>query len=50
MSVHPETGKEVQGMVMPHSNDVMVQTIRAAKSMRDFRCVGWGFRCDGHGR
>ncbi len=41
LSVHPETGKQFQGMVVPHWNDVIVQTIRAAKSMPDFRCVGW---------
>ena len=41
LTSHPETGKRFEGMVVPQWDEVLRQTRRAAKSMPDFRSVGW---------
>jgi hypothetical protein len=41
LSTHPETGRQFEGMIVPHWSDVLTQTRRVARSMPEFRCVGW---------
>jgi hypothetical protein len=40
-SAHPETGRRFEGLVVPEWNDVLTQARAAARSMPDFRSIGW---------